>query len=230
MTQLSPCSSAGSSGEDDNAENSAQPRLTNREKLALAEAVRSGSAGDFADSLPKKGLFAMPFMRRALKQQAQQVAADAEDMLRADDPDSAHEHSGPAPARQAFGGGAAGAPADNNARAPSPASSSGDEDEDAEAGAKRHMAAAAAASRSIASEARAGSALDKHGAAVAAGDADRRARIRDGAAKVGVAGGAGDGDVLAARPSTVIQVSTHTRATSVALRPACTSSFAPLPV
>ena len=202
------CSSTGSEGEEGDGVEAARPRLTSREKLALAEAIRNGSAAELEGSLPTKGLFAMPFMRRALKQQAQQVAADAADMLRADDPDAASDQSSPTPARQAFGGGAAVTTASAETRVPLHETSSGDEDEDREAGAQRRVAAAAAASTRNAAEAEGRTDHDRtaRSAEAAAGDADRRARIRERAAKIGIAGQGGDGDVLAATPSTVIQV------------------------
>lgn len=52
--------------------------LSTRDKVELVEAIQQGHMHDAEDSIPKKGLFAMPFMRRALSRQRQDVAVEAE--------------------------------------------------------------------------------------------------------------------------------------------------------
>jgi hypothetical protein len=52
--------------------------LTTKEKVELLEAIQQGHMHAAQDSLPKKGLFAMPFMRRALTKQRQEVAVEAQ--------------------------------------------------------------------------------------------------------------------------------------------------------
>ena len=52
--------------------------LSTKDKVELVEAIQQGHMHDAEDSIPKKGLFAMPFMRRALSRQRQDVAVEAE--------------------------------------------------------------------------------------------------------------------------------------------------------
>jgi U3 small nucleolar RNA-associated protein 14 len=57
--------------------------LTTGEKIELVEAIQQGQLGGLEAELPKKGLFAMPFMRRALSKQRQEVALEADGILQA---------------------------------------------------------------------------------------------------------------------------------------------------
>lgn len=52
--------------------------LSTKDKVELLEAIQQGQVQDSEDSIPKKGLFALPFMRRALSRQRQEVAVEAE--------------------------------------------------------------------------------------------------------------------------------------------------------
>eukprot|EP00892_Ulva_mutabilis_P005106 jgi/Ulvmu1/2968/UM015_0008.1 len=72
-------SSDASTG-DDGGEGEA---LSTRDKAELVQAVQQGELGRREGELPEKGLFAMPFMRRALAKQRQVVALEAHDILAA---------------------------------------------------------------------------------------------------------------------------------------------------
>lgn len=64
---------------DDEASEDAQ--LSTKDKAELMQAMRQGQLAGMEDALPRKGLFAMPFMRRAIAKQRQDVALEARDIL-----------------------------------------------------------------------------------------------------------------------------------------------------
>lgn len=82
-----------------------RPELSTRDKAELMEAMQQGQLAGMEKELPQKGLFAMPFMRRALAKQREAVALEAGDILAAqelvgalpageEDPGSTQSHSG----------------------------------------------------------------------------------------------------------------------------------------
>jgi hypothetical protein len=98
------CSTDASSGdESEEGSPAGGARLTSREKLALADAIQNGSTQGVEDMLPCKGLFAMPFMRRALKLQGAQVAKEAQEVMDAEAAVAGLPDGGLMPSRQAFG-------------------------------------------------------------------------------------------------------------------------------
>lgn len=94
------CSSEGDSEAENEAEGNAGAKLTSREKLVLMEAIRAGSVPQMEASMPKKGLFALPFMQRMLKQQTVDMAHQAQEILGGEE----GQQAGLAPARRVFGG------------------------------------------------------------------------------------------------------------------------------
>jgi hypothetical protein len=101
------CSSDGDFEAEGDANGDTGAKLSSREKLVLMEAIRVNSATELEASLPKKGLFALPFMRRAVKKQTADIAQEAQEILGADGMDDDHhcqqKDDELAPARQVFG-------------------------------------------------------------------------------------------------------------------------------
>lgn len=198
---------------DDEAGGDAQ--LSTKDKAELMQAMQQGQLAGMEDALPRKGLFAMPFMRRAIAKQQQDVALEAQDILAAqqlveslpagENGDSHQGHSG----RIVLAGPAAEGrrAARKGLRVPE---EEGGEEEDATAHTVRVRAAAAVQERST---------------AAGGGPATRRAVVKASAAGKAIKPG---GPRQAAHVSVVGQSGEHASA-EVRRRPACVPPHAWLP-
>ena len=134
------CSSGVSSDEDLEMQGGAVRgaiKLSSRDKLALADAIKHGNASELDATLPTKGLFALPFMRRAMQREGAELAEQAQALLDAEKAvDALPAGAGEAlePARRAFGGAVApSAAGQRDMHGSGSDSDSGNEDEDTHA-------------------------------------------------------------------------------------------------
>lgn len=195
--------------------NGGAPRLTSREKLALAHAMSSGAPDAVDAALPAKGLFALPFMRRALRKQGADVAAEAQAVLNGEHHNDAQAAPAKqAPSRRAFGGTAAALRGAEAAQAASGSeSASGDEDEDAEGARGRRR-------ESDAAEARMAGADAARRASGAAAESVRVISNKAAPHSRGAVSMQADGVVEASLPSVVLSAKPHSKVATADTRSA----------